>query len=620
MFTYLKRLTERYYEFWLGLANLKEKVSIFSVDFKSHWTSVLWSQKIYLIIALACESVIQTFYTIYPLLVGWIIESQKYQYFGYLMLIWLSVVLLEYASHYYAAMLEIQCINSIQYNAFVHFLTVDPKYHAMKASGKLFAKIERCARAYEDLLDIILWDVLPIVISMVAVVFTFLVTDTKLGLTALCLLLIIALINIALNLFTSTAFEKKLIEADDKVKVLSVESLTQVQLIRSSFATAEIAQLGKKRNSAMMIKEGTGWLAFAASTVFSRVIYLISVFILGTILFNTVTAGTLSILSATTLLLTYINGTYEIIQIGRRLRKLIKSITRIQDLYSFIQKFGRQTFPVLPTAVAPRGVPIRETAFLSIQAQDLHFDYNPKAKIFEDHNLTLTVPLDQANKLYGVIGPSGMGKTTLLSLLGGQLHPERGTIIINGVPIYSVSDEQRRSLIALQGQIASNLSGTVRRSLLLGLPYDHHIYDDTEIIEVLKEVGIWGIFEEKEGLNTQVGEAGLTLSGGQRQRLNFAALYLRALYFKPALILIDEPTSSLDEVSERAITRMISSLAQRALTLVIAHRIKTLDNAIGILDFSLLDGEKEIVFYSRNELEQRSSYYKKLIQGTIEID
>ena len=86
------------------------------------------------------------------------------------------------------------------------------------------------------------------------------------------------------------------------------------------------------------------------------------------------------------------------------------------------------------------------------------------------------------------------------------------------------------------------------------------------------------------------------------------------------LILIDEPTSSLDEVSEQAITRMISHLAENALTLVIAHRLKTLHDAVGILDFSLLEAEKEIRFYTRSELEQKSTYYRHLIQGTITID
>ncbi len=620
MFLRLRRLTDKYYAFWLALGHLKTRARLLPIDFEQSWIKILTSQKKYLSIALFCEIIIQTFYTLYPLAIGFIIEKQNYTYFLYLIALWLCIICIEYVSVYFSALLEIQCINSVQYDAFEFFLTVDPLYHTMKASGKLFAKIERCARSYEDFLDIILWDLLPIIIGITTVVITFLITDLYLGLIAFILLLIIALINIAINLFTSATFERRLIDADDAVKVLSVESLTQAQLIRTSFATNEIAQQAKERNEEMMYKEGTAWLAFAAAISVSRLFYLLSIFVLGSLIFSFIFHGHLSMLAGTTLLLTYINGTYEIIQIGRRLRKLIKSITRINDLYLFIRHFGKQTFPVLADGKEIEYDKAMSKRVITVEARDLHFDYNPKAKIFENHNLLLEVPVNQPSKLYGIIGPSGMGKTTLLSLLGGQLKPERGEITINGIPIYAIDDSMRRLLIAVQGQQASNLSGTVLRNLLLGLPQDRQIYSDEEIITILKEVGIWPIFEDKEGLETPIGEGGLSISGGQRQRLNFASLYLRASYYKPLLILIDEPTSSLDEVSERAITAMIRQLAERSLTIVIAHRLKTLTDALGILDFSLLDEEKDMHFYPPQELLNTSAYYRKLMHGDITID
>ena len=286
MFLRLRHLPDKYYAFWLWLGHLKTKAQIFPINFKLPWTRILGMQKLYFGTALLCEVIIHTFYTLYPLFIGMIIEKQQYTQFLTLMLVWLCVICLEYISVYFSALLEIQCINSIQYNAFQFFLTVDPIYHTMKSSGKLFAKIERCARSYEDFLDIILWDILPIVIGIVTVIITFLITDLKLGLVALCLLVIIALINIGLNLFTSATFERRLIDADDSVKMLSVESLTQVQLIRSSFATNEIAALAKERNEELMYREGTAWLAFAAAISISRLAYLFSIFILGSLIFS----------------------------------------------------------------------------------------------------------------------------------------------------------------------------------------------------------------------------------------------------------------------------------------------------------------------------------------------
>ncbi|MBA3752491.1 ABC transporter ATP-binding protein [Candidatus Dependentiae bacterium] len=619
MFSRFRHLPEKYYAFWIQLINLKNKVSILPIDFKKSWLDVIWRQKKLLTVSFIFQCIIQAFYTLYPVFLGGIIERQQFHLFIFFMFAWLGVIFLEFISNYFSGRVEIQSINSIQYNAFRFFLTVDPLFHTMKSSGKLFAKIERGARSYEDFLDIILWDILPIFVSVTTVIVSFLYVDIKLGSIGIILLLLIAAINIFFSLFTSSTFEQKLIDADDLVKIISVESLTQVQLIRSSFASNEILDRANNANSQMMYKEGTAWIAFSASITISKIAYLISIFILGSIILSLISRGLLSIVEGTSLLFMYTNGTYEIIGIGRSLRKLIKATTRIKDLYSFVKIFGKRSFPVLPDE-REGAVTISKVDTITIDLHDLYFSYNPKAKIFENHGLHLSIPTSHPNKLYGIIGPSGSGKTTILSILGGQLKPEQGSVIINGIPIYEVDDKVRRRLVALQGQIASSLSGTVKDNLLLGLPKGEVIYNDEQIIDVLEEVGIWNIFDEKEGLETPIGEGGLNISGGQRQRLNFAALYLRARYYEPSVILIDEPTSSLDEVSEQAITTMIGHLAEKAVTFVIAHRLKTIRNAVGILDFSLIQKDKNLVFYSEKDLEEKSAYFTKLMSGDLQLE
>lgn len=263
----------------------------------------------------------------------------------------------------------------------------------------------------------------------------------------------------------------------------------------------------------------------------------------------------------------------------------------------------------------------------SIQALNLHFDYNQKTSVFEDHSMKLEVNSSEKNKLYGIIGPSGTGKTTLVSILGGQLKPTIGQILIDDVDIYTVDDLKRRELICLQMQTSTSLRGKLKYNLIFGLPdtwadsSDYKpIYTDQELVEVLKNVGLWKLFEGKDGLDTLIGEGGLNLSGGQRQRLNFAGLYLRAKYFKPSLILIDEPTSSLDEISELAITKMINELGGMAITLVVAHRLKTLDQSTAIFDSSLVETSKEMMFMTRSELLENSQYYRDLMAGKALLD
>jgi ABC-type multidrug transport system fused ATPase/permease subunit len=260
---------------------------------------------------------------------------------------------------------------------------------------------------------------------------------------------------------------------------------------------------------------------------------------------------------------------------------------------------------------------------LSIAIKEISFQYNAKTEIFNGHSLLLEVPHSAPNKLYGIIGPSGTGKTTLLSILGGQLNPSQGSVSINDTNIYQVNDEVRIGLIAIQMQTSSNLRGSLRFNVLFGLPGEIQTddkYSDAKLIEVLDQVGIWAIFADKDGLDTLIGEGGMNLSGGQRQRLNFAALYLRVQYYKPALVLIDEPTSSLDEISERAITKMINEIAAQSITMVIAHRIQTLNSAVALLDSSLIEQSKGIEFLTRQELENVSQYYQDLQSGKAHLD
>jgi ABC-type multidrug transport system fused ATPase/permease subunit len=169
----------------------------------------------------------------------------------------------------------------------------------------------------------------------------------------------------------------------------------------------------------------------------------------------------------------------------------------------------------------------------------------------------------------------------------------------------------------LQGQVATSMRGSLRYNLLFGI--EEHNFTDEYLTLVLERVGLWNIFQPIGGLDTFVGESGMNLSGGQRQRLNFANLYLRAIFYQPQVVLIDEPTSSLDEVSEQAITQMIIEIAQNAVTLVIAHRLKTLESAIAILDFSTLQESTNLEFVPVKLLKKSSKYFQMLLQNKIEL-
>jgi len=615
---FLSKLAEKY--FWLGLraTGLARTLEFPEVDFEKPWWMAALKRWFTWIIILTGRIIPSVFITLIPLMVTYALKGGKPVYFGFIVLAWVLVESWRYVTVWIFDTEQARIVFGIHYSAYRFFLTVDPIYHAMRTSGKLFAKIERGAHAYEDLLMVFVYELLAIIVGIVTVIGSLFALNLTVGFISLAFLLSITAFNICAILFNALAFESRFIKADDEMKSISMESLVRIELVRSSFASEELNDSIRDRNRFAGAVLATHWISFGTAMLVTRIAYGVSVSVLGLYVLSLIKSGVISTTVGAGFLATYVHGSYRVMRIGNKSQKVMRCIIRIKDLFNFIRGFGQQTFPVLSDEAPDIVVP--EVSSISVQADDLNFAYTKKAQIFEEHNLDLKVPIKQENKLYGIIGPSGIGKTTLISVLGGQLRPTTGTVKINDISMYDVNDDTRRQLVAVQGQTASNLSGTVRDSLLLGLPKHRDLFPDQQLIELLNRVGVWKIFQEKEGLDSAVGEGGLNLSVGQRQRLNFASLYLRTTHFKPSLILIDEPTSSLDEVSEQAITDMIDEIAQNAVTFVIAHRLHTLEKAAKILDVSLLAQDKDLVFYSRDELERKSDYYRKLIGGEVAME
>jgi len=473
-------------------------------------------------------------------------------------------------------------------------------------------------RAYREVLEIGLNDLFLTTVAVVTSLIALAYSDLRLGLITLCMVSVIVIIAYGLYIINNRAFFPHYIAAEDQLKNLGLENLAQIGLIRSAFAGNEAnRRLRSQTQKSIMVERGS-LASFYLMDFFMRTLFFCMFFVVCGYLLFLINKNAITAFAASTLAITVFRGTYDITKVGRRVYWLITYIGQIKDLYAFLHTFGYQTFPVLSENCFE--LPLNKEGNIVIKASNLKFRYNANAQIFNDHSLILTVVPTQKNKLYGIIGPSGAGKTTLLSILGGQLKPQEGTITINGINIYAIDDYARRMIIAIQNQTASTLRGSVRFNLIFGIGQDQQTYSDQEIQTILERVGLWALFADRNGLDTVIGEGGLTLSGGQRQRFNFAGLYLRAKYYKPLLILMDEPTSSLDEVSELAITSMIEELAAQSVVFVIAHRLHTLEHATGLLDISLVSATKKVRFYPPEQLIKISPYYQALLKGDIKAD
>jgi ATP-binding cassette, subfamily B, bacterial len=172
------------------------------------------------------------------------------------------------------------------------------------------------------------------------------------------------------------------------------------------------------------------------------------------------------------------------------------------------------------------------------------------------------------------VGPSGSGKTTLVKLLVGLYAPQTGRILYNGVGSDAVDLNSIREQIGLVTQDTQLFAGTIRDNLLFVKP----TASDGECIDALRRAACEGLLARaNRGLDTVIGEGGVKVSGGERQRLSIA----RALLRRPQLLVFDEATSSLDSITEEAISQTIREVAasQRVITIMIAHRLSTILHA-----------------------------------------
>ena len=186
-------------------------------------------------------------------------------------------------------------------------------------------------------------------------------------------------------------------------------------------------------------------------------------------------------------------------------------------------------------------------------------------------------------KSVGIVGKSGAGKTTLVDIMLGLLDAQSGKILCDGVDVLTNYGGWLRN-IGYIPQSINLIDDTIRANVAFGIPREK--VDDKRVWEVLEEAQLTSFVEEQpEGLDTEIGERGIRMSGGQRQRLGIA----RALYHDPELLILDEATSALDNDTEAAIMEAINHFHGRKTMLIIAHRLKTIENCDMI--FAVADGK-----------------------------
>ena len=208
-----------------------------------------------------------------------------------------------------------------------------------------------------------------------------------------------------------------------------------------------------------------------------------------------------------------------------------------------------------------------------IEFKNVSFNYDNCSTCLNNLNLKI-----KAKSTLGIVGESGSGKTTLINLITLLNNISKGKLLIDGIPSTQINKESWRAQIGYISQETVIFDDTIANNISMW--DDNYERIENRLIKVAEQANILDFINSlPKGFNTKVGDRGVQLSGGQKQRIFIA----RELYRKPALLILDEATSSLDTKAEKKIQKSIENIQGDLTLIIVAHRISTIRNVDKII-------------------------------------
>ncbi len=254
-------------------------------------------------------------------------------------------------------------------------------------------------------------------------------------------------------------------------------------------------------------------------------------------------------------------------------QRLLWPLTNLAQTVDLFERAMASTVRILELIARPIEVPDHGTrelpadtpGHITLQGVSFHYPGHPGGV----EGVSLDIP---AGTTLALVGPTGSGKSTLIKLLLRFYSPNQGHLHIDGQPIESLSLESLRQRIGLVSQDVFLFEGSIHDNLTYGRPDASR----EDVILCARQAEAWKFISRlPQGLDTPVGERGVKLSGGQRQRLSLA----RALLKNPAILILDEATSAVDNETEAAIQRSLQTISHQRTVIMIAHRLSTIVDA-----------------------------------------
>ncbi|MGQ9520133.1 MAG: ABC transporter ATP-binding protein [Candidatus Fervidibacter sp.] len=497
---------------------------------------------------------------------------------------------LSFAHTFLANSIAQKVVLDLRRRLYAHIQSMTPSFFEQERTGQLLARVVNDVAALQSLVTIGIEDLVSTPILIVGSLALMVVISPTLTLIALILLPIIGgLIWHLGRKLRKASYETQV--ALGNLTALLRESLSAIKLVQAFSAEQNALSQFDRRNREVY--------RHTLRVIRLRTMLAPSVELIGTIgvIAGVFIGGTLVVqgLLRPESLLAFMVYFYT-------LASSIRRLTQIQAVREQVAGAAERIFQVLDTPPEitdePDAVDL-PTVKGEITFDKVRFHYPGGDEILKSVSFRI-----HPGEKVAIVGPSGVGKTTIAMLLMRFHEPTGGRILLDGYDLRKIRLSSLRRHIGLVLQDTFVFDGTVRENIVLGNPDA----TDEEIVEVARLANAHEFIERlPEGYDTWVGEGGAFLSAGQRQRIALA----RALLKKPAILILDEVTSHLDAESEAAVQQAIEKAMQGRTVILIAHRLTTIKNADRIL--VLQDGQ--IVEEGRHdELVAADSYYRRLYE------
>lgn len=506
-------------------------------------------------------------------------------------------VIFQLAFIFYANWLGQNVIRDIRNDLFNRMLNFKMKYFDRSSVGRLTTRtvndIETISSIFSEGLFVIISDLL----KMLVVAGFMLFQSWRLSLIVFAIMPFILYATRLFQRAMKVAFE----EVRNQVANLNSfvqERLTGMKIVQLFTREKEEFEAFKKINE----KHKNAWIkTIWYNSIFFPIAELASSVALGLVVWY----GGLNTLGGGVVTLGIITAFIDLTQI------LFRPLRQIADKFNTLQMgmvAANRVFKILDTeaSIPDNGTKLLGSTTGVIRFENVYFGYDSKTMVLKGVNFEV-----QSGETMAIVGATGAGKTTIVNLLSRFYEIDSGVIKINDVSIKEYTLSSLRSEIAVVLQDVMLFADTILNNITLNNPE----ISEKEVHEAAEAIGVAEFIESlPNAYNYNVRERGSMLSSGQRQLLSF----LRAYVNKPSVLILDEATSSVDSYSEELIQIATDKLTQGRTSIIIAHRLATIQKADKIL---VMDAGKVVEIGSHNELlKKEGGYYKKLFEVQFQAE